>query len=200
MEPQFRTSFIPKATLGKSEGSPKQRTTGMGIVTLVTLVLFLGTIALAVGAFLYQSFLGQSITSKKASFERAQDAFEPVLITELARVDSRIDSAENLIEGHIAVSGLLELLEAATLKNVRFTDFQFSTLSGPDITISMRGEARSFNAVALQSDAFGENRFLRNTIFSNLNLNDRGNVTFDFSATVDPRLISYERLVEGQSE
>ncbi|MEX0917170.1 MAG: hypothetical protein WDZ90_01460 [Candidatus Paceibacterota bacterium] len=200
MEPKFRSSFIPKESLKDEGKGSKTRTAGMGIIMLVTLVLFLGTITLAAGVFFYQQFLFQSIESKKASFERAEEAFSPSLITELSRVDSRLTAAEDLLGRHVSVSALLELLEETTLRNVRFREFRYSSLSGPEISLSMDGEARSFNAVALQSDAFGGNRFINNSIFSNLNIDQRGNVVFNFSATVDPRLISYERLIEGREE
>jgi hypothetical protein len=55
----------------------------------------------------------------------------------------------------------------------------------------MGGIASSFSSVALQSDIFGENKFIQEPIFSNLNLDSKGDVIFDFSAFVDPRLLSY---------
>ncbi len=59
----------------------------------------------------------------------------------------------------------------------------------------MNGTARSFNAVALQSDAFGKSSIFKDPIFSNLNLDQEGDVVFDFSAVIDPVRVSYAALV-----
>jgi hypothetical protein len=93
------------------------------------------------------------------------------------------------------MSQFFDLLEQATLKSVRFKDFRYNASGDGRSSIALSGEADSFAAVALQSDAFGQSRFIREPIFSNLDLDNKGNVIFDFSAFVDPSLISYTRGV-----
>jgi hypothetical protein len=62
----------------------------------------------------------------------------------------------------------------------------------------MKGRAKSYASVALQSDVFAEIPFLKEQLFENPNLDPQGNVTFDYSAEVDPSLLSYvEALGEG---
>ena len=62
----------------------------------------------------------------------------------------------------------------------------------------MMGEAKSFNAVALQSDVFGGERSFQDPIFSNFTLNENGNVIFKFSTSVEPELLRYLETLVGK--
>jgi hypothetical protein len=197
MAEQFQTSFIPKKTF---DVGPAPKATGSSvsaILSFVAVIALVLSIVSAAGVFLYERFLITSIKNKEETLERAKSAFEPELIRELSRIDAKFMIGERLLDEHTAPSGLLNLLEDVTLETVRFTTFSY--LSDPEgLHLSMQGEARSFASVALQSDEFGRNRSLRDTAFSGLTLDERGNVQFTVSAIVDPALVSYrERAAQG---
>jgi hypothetical protein len=103
-------------------------------------------------------------------------------------------SAREILDNHKAPSALFDLLEDTTLTSIQFKNLSYGMKEGR-MSISMGGVASSFGSVALQSDIFGENKFIQESIFSNLNLDDKGNVVFDFSAFVDTRLLSYVNTV-----
>lgn len=187
MEPKVQTSFIPKKSLAES-AAPRSR--GVSILMLLGVAVFLITILLAGGVFLYERFLEGSIESKDASLQKARAAFEPALIEDLKRMSARMSLARGVLNSHLAPSTIFTLLEEATLRTVRFRTFTY-TLVGEKASIAMHGEARSFGDVAIQSDTFANTRRLRDPIFSNLNLDSNGNITFNFAGTVDPGLILY---------
>lgn len=195
-EIKTHTSFIPK----KSLTAPTRQAKGssIGVFFLFTLVIFIGVIALAIGVFLYQQFIIKSIEQKSASLERASAAFEPAIIQEISRLDVRINSAQDILDNHKAISAFFDLLEVSTLKSVSFENLDYRTDESGRTTISMEGRARNFSSVALQSDIFGKNKFIQEPIFSNLNLDRKGDVIFNFSAFIDPRLISYEKAILSQ--
>lgn len=195
-EPKTHTSFIPKKSL--TAPVRKARGSSIGVFFLFTLVIFIGAIALAVGVFLYQQFIIKSIEQKSASLARASAAFEPSIIQEISRLDIRINSAKEILSDHKAISSFFGLLEALTLESVRFENLEYRTDEGGKTNISMRGRARNFSSVALQSDIFGQNKFIQEPIFSDLNLDKKGGVVFSFSAFIDPRLISYENTILSQ--
>jgi hypothetical protein len=195
MDQRTHTSFIPKKSL--TTASQSQRTdiagakSSIGIVFLITLIIFISVIALAIGVFLYQQFLLQSIEKKSASLDRARAAFEPALIEEIGRLDVRMKSAREILDDHKALSAFFDLLETNTLVSLQFKNLSYIVDETGRISVSMNGSAASFSSVALQSDIFGENKYIQEPIFSNLNLDNKGNVIFDFSAFIDPRLLSY---------
>ena len=191
MEPKFRTSFIPKKTLATASQSQKKSGGGLGVMTLLSLIIAFGAITLSVGVFLYQQILEASLTRKTETLERARAAFEPALIEELVRIDSRIEAAKGILNKHITPSVLFETLEELTLKSVQFQDFDLTRISDDKISISMKGIAQDFRGVALQADIFGKSRLIREPIFSNLNLNQEGRAVFSLSAFVDPTFINF---------
>lgn len=187
MEPKVQTSFIPKKSLAES-AAPRRR--GVSIFMLLGVAVFLITVLLAGGVFLYERFLKGSIENKDASLQKARAAFEPALIEDLKRMSARMSLARDVLNNHLAPSAIFTLLEEATLRSVRFRTFTY-TLVGGKASIAMHGEARSFGDVAIQSDTFANTRRLRDSIFSNLNLDSSGNITFNFTGTTDPSLILY---------
>ncbi len=54
----------------------------------------------------------------------------------------------------------------------------------------MNGVARSFNALAAQSNAFSDEKRIKRAIFSGITLDQKsGNVSFSLKAELDPALI-----------
>ena len=195
MEPKFQTSFIPKEALTAATTGRRPRGTA-SLITVAAVVLFLGSLVAALGIFLYGLFLERSIESKNASLARAKEEFEPALITELTRLDGRINAAQEILQKHVAVSEIFSLLSSYTLESVRFDNFNYQNDSAGKITLSMKGQAKSFGSLANQSDVFAKVPFLKNQIFGSPNLDAAGKVLFDFSATVDPALVSYPAALQ----
>lgn len=192
MEPQFKTSFIPKESLAK----PKRTKKPLNILTVGTLIIFFVTVLMGVGVFLYGEYLKVSISNKEEQLSRARGAFEPALIKELTRVDERIESTNVILDNHTAMSLFFEFLESNTLENVRFDDFLLTAIDNNRYLLNMSGQAESFASVALQSDVFGESEIITSPVFSNLDLDFFGNVSFNLNAFVDTNDIKYRKTVE----
>jgi len=95
----------------------------------------------------------------------------------------------------VVTSPLFDYLESSTLKSVRFTEFSYNTApSGVELVV--RGEAGGYAAVALQADIFNKGSYFKDSTFSDLSLDERGNVTFTYQAKVAPSLISYQKQIE----
>jgi len=195
MAQQFgTTSFIPKKPT--TPVAQRRRGTVINIFFLIALIIFLSTVSVAVGVFLYQKVVTQNLEKKSNQLAEAREAFEPALIEDLATMDNRIQAAQEVLNSHLALSAFFEFLEQSTLKSVQFDDFTYTAMPSGGISIGMRGRGQSFSSVALQSDIFGKDPFIRNPLFSNLDIDEQGNVIFDFAAALDPALISYRNLMD----
>ena len=196
MPEPVKTSFIPKASL--AERPRKERAgTGPNLLELIGTILLVVAVAGAAGTFLFEQFTKTQITAKKESLDRARAAFEPATIQELLLLDKRLSSATALLSTHTAPSRLFEVIEGATLSSVRFGDFSLSESDTGTLTLTMKGQAASFNAVALQSDAFGKTGIFSNPIFGGLNLDDKGTAVFTFSAVVNTEALAYQPRTTG---
>ncbi|MBI4093623.1 hypothetical protein HY417_01545 [Candidatus Kaiserbacteria bacterium] len=188
------SSFIPHEVA--TPVAPVRRS-GKGLAdlfALVSLVLFVASIALGVGVFLYREYLAASAGSKIDQLERAKAAFEPSLIAELMRLDDRMRAASEILQKHIAPSAVFTMLEQTTIGSVGFTSLEFEVSDGESMTVRMDGVAGSVNGIALQADLFSKGGMLSSPIFSNINRELDG-VHFSLSADIEPLAINFAQLV-----
>lgn len=190
MDNDFQTSFIPKKPLAEERVI---REKPVSIFSLVATIAFFVTLISTGGVYFYKITLTKQVAGQTASLERAKAAFEPSLVDVLQTLDKRINASKEILANHLTTSPVLKSLEDLTLKSVRFTkfDYQVSKESGIKIDVTMSGQAKSYTSIALQSDKLGENKYIKNVVFSNLVLDAQGNVGFDLKFSVDPAFVMY---------
>jgi len=188
----METSFIPKKTYKKK--TTKRRDYGglfMGIAGLI----FIISILAAGSVFLYDRYLNSDIERMSSDLERQKGSLEKEIIKELSKIDKKIEASKMILDNHITLISLFELLEKNTLKNVMFENMVLSPEDG-GWTISMKGLADSYATIALQSDVFEEDKNMSELIFSDLAVGNDGGVVFDVTAKIDPRILSYRNSLE----
>lgn len=196
MDKEFQTSFIPKKTVIEK---PKKIQSGGGVVNLIAFVLFLAALVSAGGAYLYRSSIQADIKEYKLSLQKAKNAFEPSLITELQILDKRLNAATMILDKHVAVSPIFMLLQSITLPTVRYSDFTYEIDEKTNlVNVDIKGEAKGYNYIALQADLFGKNKFIKNPIFSEFVLDQTGNIDFNLTFSVDKSLVSYESFLDRE--
>ena len=199
MQERVTTSFIPKASL-QVERETRSTRRGSSLVSILAGVIFLLAAMASVGMFLFERYTIQSIEAKGATLERSRAAFEPSTIEQLSRLDTRLGTAEKLLSNHPALSNLFDELEEKTLTSIRFNDFFYDVGAQNGAALSFSGDAASFNAVALQSDAFSKSSLISDPIFSDVNIAPLGVVRFNFKASVHDTALHYVPLGAAPSE
>lgn len=198
VESGIRSSFIPHDAVEEA-GRPRAGSGNMmDFVALISAVLFIASIVLALGVFLYQQFLDTSSKSKVAQLERAKAAFDPALIQELTRLDDRMRVADQILGSHDALSVFFHMLEQVTLTTVSFRSLNFEAADAQNVAIKMIGVAESVNAVALQADLFSKNGIITSPIFSNIDRQPDG-VHFSLTASINPASIRYVQLISRRA-
>ena len=196
MEPKFQTSFIPKRPIVSSQGSAVSVVRSTNIFSTIATVVFLVTIMTSLGLFAYKKVLISQITEANKQVITAKSAFQPEKTNELIDANSRIMVANNLLQKHVVVSKLLLLLQELTLKKVQFNDFVYANQNNA-LTLSMRGQVQTYNALAEQDQIFNNSEFIKDPKFSDFNLGDNGYIAVNFSANIDPDLLSYKKAIES---
>lgn len=200
MDQNFQTSFIPKRPLAEDR---TERPQTVSVFLFISSIILVASIVGAGFVYFYGTSLSNQVTQMKADLKKAEGAFEGDFIQELQVMDRRINAANEVLANHITVSPVFATLQGSTLKTVQYTKFGYTiTGSGPaaQVNIQMSGIAESYIAVALQSDAITKNKYIRDPIFSNLTLNEKGSVLFDLTFSVDPKFVLYgEVLARGTS-
>ncbi|MBP9711031.1 MAG: hypothetical protein KBD50_02100 [Candidatus Pacebacteria bacterium] len=191
MDPQVSNSFIPKKPLT----GERTRGNAFGFIVLIAVLVFIASGAAAGGVFVYGRVLQSSLESKKSSLNKSQEAYDPGVIEDLVRLDTRMIQGRSLLEKHISPSSIFTFLSENTLEDVQFTEFEYSITDGGAAAITMKGDAKDFSTVALQSDRFGSSKMLREIVFSDIAIGAEGGVSFSVSATIDlPNLLYSKHL------
>lgn len=198
MDQTFQTSFIPKKPIVKETATSSRPVSLFLIISLF--ILFVVLLATG-GLYFYKGAVERSIVDKKATLNLAKNRFEPSRITELQVLDKRLRASSEIFNKHIAVTPIFSALEALTMKSVRYTKFSYSLSTdqnAPLININMSGQAVGYRSIALQSDLFAKNKNLIDPIFSNLTLDNGGNVLFDLQFSVDPSFVNYKQTLSTE--
>jgi hypothetical protein len=194
MEPNFQTSFIPKKPIVK-ERIVSGRSVGIFLVASI-FILFAVLIGTG-GLYFYKGTVVKNIADMENTLTLAKSRFEPSKIAELQLLDKRLLASTEILAQHVSVTPIFQALEDLTMKSVRFTKFSYTlgTDKTVPIDVKMSGMAIGYRSVALQSDLFGQNKNFINPVFSNLTLDNSGNVIFDLEFSVDPSFVNYKQTL-----
>lgn len=193
METKMQTSFIPKKPITEDHGEGS----GISLFLLLAIILFIVSVALAGGIWIWKNSLLSQIETHKQELAAAKASYEEGTINELIRLDDRINLSNDLLKKHLAISPIFLLLEKNTLKSVRIKTFKFSYAGSDKIKIDLAGTAQSYEALSKQSDAFGADHLrdkLSQPVISDFSPTADGSISFNFNALVNSNLISYSAL------
>jgi hypothetical protein len=193
MEPTFQTTFIPKRSVAPITTQTKPAG-WVSLLGFLATVVFIGSIVAYGILFFYNKQLTASIANSQVGLNRQSETFDSNIVLELNDVNRRLQAADMLLEKHTVITPLFKSLDDITLKSVRFTNFsiQTPTAENPNTSVKMTGVAQGYDMVALQLDTFSRNRFLKDPIFSNLVPDQKGDISFDLTFTVDPSFVLYK--------
>jgi len=197
MEPNFQTSFIPKNPVVEKRATPSRPAS---LLTIISIFIFFAVVLASGGLYFYKGVVAKNIQNMNSQLTLAKNSFEPSKITQLQVLDKRLKSANTLLSDHITVSPIFEALQALTMKTVRYTKFTYTIGDSNKIDIKMSGQAIGYRSIALQSDIFTTNKNLIDPVFSNLSLDDKGNVLFDLDFSVDPSFVNYKQVLLTESD
>lgn len=190
METKFQTSFIPKKNAPQFVAPT--RTSTISIAMVVGIAVFVISLSAAGAVFAYKKILIKQIEAKSAELTAKRNELEPEFVELASRLNKRIISAQKIITAHTVVSPVFLLLEDSTLGTVRFDNFTYGLNEDHSAGLSLSGQARSFTAIALQSDIFNQDKRIKNPVFSDLNPNSKGNIVFKFTANILSEAINFK--------
>lgn len=202
MEQNFQTSFIPKKPIMTEERPASSGKKPVGLLTLISIFIFLAVVLATGGLYLYKNMLQKNIIEMDANLALAKERFEPAKINQLQVLGKRLSAANQILSKHIAISPIFESLQESTMKTIRYTDFnyEFSNDKSSRIIVTMSGQAIGYRSIALQADLLAENKNIIDPTFSNLTLDEKGNVLFDLEFSVDPSFVDYRQMLLSESE
>jgi hypothetical protein len=198
MDSPTQPTFLPHEAVVSGGGSRRESGGLAELLLLAAILIFVVSAALAVGVFLYTQYLQSANASEESQLSSAESSFDPSLIQQLTRLDSRMTAADQLLQAHLAPSEIFTMLQQSTVQDISFNTLTLDATNPQQITLTMQGVAGSVNSIALQAQVFSQSGIIQSPIFSNIDAEQDG-VHFNFTALVNPSAITYEGLVTGAS-
>ncbi len=185
MDNEFRTTFIPKQPIVQQSAQTSAPVSKpVGIIFVVSMIIFIVSIVIAGGTYFYKSYLTKDVANLAVSLERVQKTLDPNAIKEFTVMDKRLRNAETLLNQHNVTYPLFNVLRTTTLPTVRYTKMDLSFNEAGNLAVTLSGESDGYRSIALQSQALSQNADLNDTIFSNFVVTPKGRVAFDVSFTI----------------
>ena len=186
LSPTIPTSFVPRPS------TPRRFRADFGSAFSFLAYTVLGAVfLLAVGVFLYGRILAVDKASKDKELAAAVAAIDSKAAKDFRRLYDRLNLSGSLLNGHVAFSGFLSLLEKVMPATVRLTSLHVVL----DASGVEKGEAaaaaKCFTALAAASSAFAEDGRIKDAIFSSIKISRDNSVSFLLAATLDPSVITF---------
>ncbi len=204
MEPIVSTSFIPKRPVSTEPASSSSSHRGsIGLLSVVTIVIILGTILAFGGVYLYEQTLSSQKVKLQQQITTAQNGLGSTFVADMKRLSLRINGVKSLLQNHVTVSPIFAALQATTLQSVQYKTFTYEFTTDPGtnaqvVQVEITGTAKDYNTLALQSDAYAKSSLIKNPVFSALTVQDKSSlVDFKLTFSVDPSSLSYESFIAG---
>jgi hypothetical protein len=203
MEPKFNTSFIPKKSLQDVGGNTGGRYVGRrdvyGPGFYLSLLVFLVAVVATVGLFAYSKIIEKSIEEKITLLEAKKAVFSSEDIVALIRADTQIKNAHRLVLEHVTLSELFNHLEKITLKRVQYTGLEYAGFPNEVGLVTLSGNAKNFQDVALQTEQYRTDTNMRNPIVRELERDKEEDVSFSIDVLTNIEFLSFASMLSRNS-
>lgn len=189
-----KTSFIPKQ--GSALPQRKQNRT-VNILAFFAIVIFLATLLLSIGVFFYHQYSEKNLTKKKDELAEVKKTFKEEDIESIRRFERRLAAAETLLDGHISLARLFDVIQSRTQDKAQLSSFSYERNPSGSAQVALSGSAETFNTIALQEREFGKEKAFEkdSLIFSGIAVSatddDVRTISFEVSANVATEEIAY---------
>ncbi len=196
------TSFIPKKPIDTSDVVVTTHKSGGGLISFLCFFMVLISVLAYGGVYVYNKTLVQQKADLDIKLAKARDSIGTDFVSDMKRLNARITGVKTLLSTHVAVTPIFKALQDTTLRTVVYNNFSYElktddTTKKTVVTVTLTGTAKSYAAIALQSDAYTKSPLIKNPIFSDLKINTKTNtVDFKLVFTCDPNDLSYERFLK----
>lgn len=203
-----QSSFIPESDSLTSPDGGGRRSRGGNALVLVSLGLLIVTVLAAAGLFIYKNSLSTTLSDRQQELEDRRSAFDPALIDELDKTATRVETAQSLVDNHLAFTPIFSIVESATLTSVQFSSMEvtYNDSSGTNpgnsnsqpnggVTVTLTGVGPGYATIALQSSELADHDKIRNPILSDFTLNDEGDVEFSVEFMVPESEVLYKNTI-----
>lgn len=187
MAPNFQSSFIPKEPVTEEVFKKKKA----GMLGVLAVSLFITSIVIAIALYIYKGILNSDIENAQAQLAESEKSIDVKTIGEMSLFAKKLDLVKSIVFKHQVISNFMATLSSSTVSSVQFTEFNYGSVENDALPVTLSGKASSYAAIALQENVLSQNKYFKSITFSDLNLTDKGLVSFKLAISVDPQISVY---------
>ncbi len=186
----IKINLMPKKEGGATDGKPRRP-----FYFLIVFVFFIIGFLIYFGIYSYNTFFLKKqldvIEKKNADLQEeiSKSATEEELSTAASAI-TKAKSIQSILSNHFYTSKIYELLERLTVKAVSYDKFSEKINNDDTISVSIAGEADSYNALAKQLIIFKKSKEIKEVIFKEAALGKNAKVVFSVVLNFDSKLIT----------
>jgi len=195
--------FIPQKPLTQNKIIQQHSS----ILVLVSLLLFLLSFLTVCGAVVELVYIEQKekektlIANELIGYNNELKKTDVINDIDKIRVlTHKIQIAENLLNKHIAPTGIFTFFEVTTPKSISYNDFTFQKKEDNTINVTLKGRAPNYETLAVLSQSCKYEPLLASYELTDLSLHNDGEIFFVFSGVFQPQVVSYSQQVGQQVE
>jgi len=170
------------------------------VLLIIASFTFGFAVVAAIGTYVYGQYLEGAVEKRAEELALAQRSVSQDQVEEFLRLRDRLVYGRDLLSNHTALSQVFTALEAQTLQTVRFETLELEVAEDRSAQLDVEGIARTFNALAAQSNAFAAEKRIRRAIFSDIVVNENNTVSFRLTADLDAGLVTLGDSTFGPRE
>jgi len=200
MENRQGSSFIPKNTVRTT--TKPQNVRRVYIFTYVAFVLFFGTAIATVGIFIYDISIDNQIAAQQENLSKEREVFNQADLERVRELDARMNKAFGILDQHVAVHSIMDVLDAAILKSVQVTAFEYVKDIDNSLNLTLTLQTKKFNDSLAQRESFLDHTLMENPVISEVTFSEslpentlinapEGKVTFMLSKELKTSDIPY---------
>jgi len=183
---EINASFIPKKDIKRRGGS---RGFSVNIFLLIAVVIFLSAVLGSLGVYLWKQQIISEADQALETLEKNKDNYGIKAIENFIVVSNRLQASDALLQNHISVTDIFNILEQDTLTEVVISNFSFDTLNN-QVLITARGSAPTYEHVAVQAEQYGKNSEIKDLILSDVDQNRDGGVSFNIAFAINTSFLN----------
>lgn len=147
-------AYIPRSSFGGQipgviPMQVQQKRTIRIFSVLSTAVLILSLLG-SIGSYAYKRHLNTRLSNAQSELNARNDSSVERKMLELQMYDRKLNIARTLLDNHVAVSRIFDVLEDSTKQTIRLISLEYEYDPGYEAEITLGGDTRELKSVALQ--------------------------------------------------
>jgi hypothetical protein len=160
------SSFIPKRKSAGSERQVKRR--NFFIFSIVSYAIFAAAPIASASVYIYQIYTQKIFDKNVAELDAQVKTYSQADMSLVLDFNSRLEITKRLMQSHVSLVSLFNILESSTIKSIQFNDLKITRVDDSSLSVEANIAAKSLDSVLFQREVYSSSQSIASTTFSKL--------------------------------